>query len=186
MEPQKNIKDIFCPECRESLIFPNPRWDIIVGKEVKTKIFLTKEGKKQYETHKKRTFLSDLKIDAGTPFDRVLFFLIAANNNRSGFLELSVIPGDYSKYCSVELHPEEEVTFICPHCHKAINKDGLVKILVEFEGKKDEVWEYFLSARYGVEVTLYQKNGEVGSYRGKKYKASKYLEIKEKEITSRK
>lgn len=188
MENEKSIADVCCPLCGESLIFPNPRWETKIGENIKTTIFLrkTKEETKN-GTQKKRTFLRDLEANLGPPFDRVLFFLIVAGNNRSGFLELSTAPKDYSKYSSISLHPEEEVKFICPYCHNAISENGFVKILVEFKSKRDEVWEYFLSARYGVEITLYQKDGEIGSYCGSKFKSTaKYLEQKLKKIYSRK
>jgi|GEM_PF-1831359 len=168
MEKNKQkIVDIFCPLCGESIIFPHPKWVTKIGDVPKNKIFLAPKS--------------------GRVFERVLLFKIIRGNGEQGFLELSIEPGDYSKYVSLPLHPEEEVAFIHPHCHKVLNDSkGLVKLLVQQEG--EEVVEYFIVARYGMEVTLCQKNGEIGAYYGdKKFKnLAEYFTKEMKKISTRK
>jgi hypothetical protein len=158
----KTIKDIYCPLCGESLLFPNAKWPPKIGGVVKSHIFLVN-------------------------MDRVLFFKIIRSNNQEGFLELSIIPGDYTKYVSLNLLAEEEVTFIHPHCHKAMNEKGWVKILVQHEGETT-VQECFINARYGIEVTLCQdKDGKIGAYYGKEFKSlADYFKREMKKISARK
>lgn len=161
---EKRMKDIFCPNCGESLIFPNSKWPTKIGDISKQKIFLTGKG--------------------GRTVDRILLFKIVRGSGVSGFLELSIEPGDYSKYVSLDLHPEEEVTFIHPHCHKAMNDKSMVRILVQYEDNTVE--ERFIMARYGIEVTLYKSNGEIGSYYGQNFKSlAEYMEGELKKIDSR-
>ncbi len=161
------IRDVHCPLCNKSLVFPNADDEIKIGNVVKEKIFLVQKG--------------------GKIPDRVMVFKIIRGNGEEGFTELSLVPGDYQKYVSLPLHPEEEVTFICPHCRKSMNdKKGLVKILVK--QKSEEVIECFIYPRYGIEITLYQtKDGSaVKTYYGEKYQSlAEYFEKAWKKINER-
>lgn len=154
--------------CGQSLIFPDPKWVTKIGDVPKEKICLT---------HK-----------SGILANKVLLFKIIRSNRQQGFVELSIEPGDYTKYVSLTLHPEEEVTFIHPHCHKAMNdKKGWVKILVQYQNE-EVVQEYFINARYGIEVTLCQeKDGKVGAHYGEKFKdLAEYFEKEWKKLSTRK
>ncbi|MBU0626909.1 hypothetical protein KKG31_02450 [Patescibacteria group bacterium] len=101
----------------------------------------------------------------GKPTDRVLLFKIIRWNGERGELELSLTPGDYHKYSTLNLNPEEELTFIHAHngdvnvyadrgCHKRMNEGMFVKILVQFEDSPD-IYEYYIVAKNGIEQTLY-------------------------------
>jgi hypothetical protein len=165
MEEQKKIKDVYCPHCGESLIFSMGQSIKVLNQE-KTTICLSKNNR---------------------PLDRVLLFKVVRGNEEEGVLELSIEPGNYDKYSSLNLFPEEELILIHPRCRKSMNdKSGFVKMLVKYEGS-EEIVEFFIYARYDIEITLYKKNGEVGSYySGKKFESlAKYLEGELKKISDR-
>jgi len=170
MEKSKQkIMDIFCPLCGQSLIFPDPKWVTKIGDVPKQTICLTHRSSR-------------------VPVDRVLLFKIIRSNRQQGFVELCIEPGNYNKYVSLPLHSEEEVTFIHPHCHKVMNdKKGWVKVLVQHHNEK-AVQEFFINARYGIEVTLCQeKDGEISAYYGEKFKnLADYFKKEMKKISSRK
>jgi len=165
MEKTKPIKDVYCPNCGRSLIFPNPNEEIKIGDMIKEKICLVyKNGK--------------------IP-DRVILIKIVKGNGDPGYTEISLIPGDYQKYVSLKLNSEEEVTFVCPHCRKSMNETkDFVKILIEYEML--EVIECFIVPKYGIEVTLYQEDGKIKAYYGEKFESMiAYFEEKLKEIRDR-
>ena len=167
MEKIKLIKDVYCPNCGKNLVFPNSNEKIKIGDIVKEKICLVyKNGK--------------------IP-DRVILIKIVKGNGEVGYTEISLMPGDYQKYISLELGTEEEVTFVCPHCRKSIHETKeLVKMLIEYETL--EVVEYFIVSRYGIEVTLcYQEDGKIKNYYGEKSESLvAYFEQKLREIKNRK
>ena len=167
MEKPKPIKNVYCPNCGKSLIFPNPNEEIKIGDMIKEKICLVyKNGK--------------------IP-DRVILIKIVKGDGDPGYIEISLIPGDYQKYVSLKLGTEEEVTFVCPHCRKTIHETKeLVKMLIEYETL--EVVEYFIVPKYGIEVTLcYQEDGKIKNYYGEKSESLvSYFEEKLREIKNRK
>ena len=88
--------------------------------------------------------------------DKVLHFVIIGANNRKGELELSLIPGDYSKYSTIPLQEEEEITLLHSHesCRKSLNEGPFARVLVQHDGSK-ELYEHFLVTKYGVEKTFF-------------------------------
>ena len=163
------VGDVVCPHCGTSLMFPNPdpeKHMKINGIE-KTKIFLI--GKN------------------GLPFERVLVFSIVGPSSTKGFLELSPMLGDYSKYSSLPLRPEDEITMLCPWCHKNLKETSdLVKLLVKNEGPG--FVEHYIVPKYGIEVTLCVDQGKFKSkYGSETFKSvAEYFEKKLKEYNSRK
>ena len=121
------------------------------------------------------------------PLNRVLLFKIINSHGQEGLLELSIEPGNYDKYSSLELFPEGELIFIHPHCRKLMNDmAGLVKMLVRYEGS-EELSEFFIVARCDIKITLYKKDGKVGSYYyGERFESlAKYLEEQLRKINER-
>lgn len=91
--------------------------------------------------------------------DTVLHFAIVGAQNRTGELELSLIPGDYKKHSTIPLHPEEEVRLIHAYesCRKSLNEKGLAKLLVQREGEP-YLYEHFIVTKHGIECTLVDEN----------------------------
>lgn len=127
-----------------------------------------------------------LKNEVGTPYKRAIRFDMVASSNRRGILELSPFIGDYTKYSSVSLHGEEEVSLLCSQCHKVLNKDGLVRLLIKKE-EDGNLSEVFISPRNNVEATVFKNGNTMYSfYSGEVFKdTAHYMEEQIAKIKSR-
>lgn len=127
-----------------------------------------------------------LKNEAGIPYKRAIHFVMIASSNRKAVLQLSPYIGDYSKYSSVSLCAEEEVNLLCSQCHKVLNKDGLVRLLIQKE-ENDGVSEVFISPKNNVEATIFKSGNKIYSFcNGEMFKdIAHYMEEQIGKIKSR-